>query len=256
MKSRITFRGLRTISLRACIYSIAALIAVTTVQSIVAAELKPEPTPQTESKNELDKQLLDSLQNELLEGADEGAMKGEGPAADGASSEAAGEDIRAENEHPLSQIGARMRIAGEQIAAEKPGPKTRALHDQIVGDLEKLIRELEKECARCKGGGSPQNSQAQKSQRPSVKQSKGSGQAQSNQNSNKPARDSTTRVGKNDARSPSPEELTHLIRDVWGQLPERARQRLLQSPPEEFLPKYEVLIEKYYRRLAESPDEK
>ena len=42
-----------------------------------------------------------------------------------------------------------------------------------------------------------------------------------------------------------------VIRRLWGQLPEHARGQMLQSPVEEFPPKYEVLIEEYFRRLAE-----
>ena len=47
-----------------------------------------------------------------------------------------------------------------------------------------------------------------------------------------------------------------MMKDVWGQLPERAREQMLQSPPEKFLPKYELLIEKYYQRLAEEQPER
>jgi hypothetical protein len=36
----------------------------------------------------------------------------------------------------------------------------------------------------------------------------------------------------------------------WGELPERDRQRMLQIPVEEFPPKYESMIEDYYRQLS------
>ena len=39
--------------------------------------------------------------------------------------------------------------------------------------------------------------------------------------------------------------------DVWGHLPERMRQQLQNAAGERFLPKYEDLIEAFYRRLAE-----
>jgi hypothetical protein len=43
-----------------------------------------------------------------------------------------------------------------------------------------------------------------------------------------------------------------LIRRVWGDLPERQRNEILQvQPPEEFLPKYEMQIEAYFKRLSE-----
>jgi hypothetical protein len=46
-----------------------------------------------------------------------------------------------------------------------------------------------------------------------------------------------------------------MLRRVWGDLPERERDEMLQlQPPEEFLPKYELLIEAYFRRLAEGKE--
>jgi hypothetical protein len=38
---------------------------------------------------------------------------------------------------------------------------------------------------------------------------------------------------------------------LWGHLPERQREQMLQSFSDEFLPKYELEIEQYYRRLSE-----
>ena len=53
------------------------------------------------------------------------------------------------------------------------------------------------------------------------------------------------------ARKPDIEETRAAMSRLWGELPARARQQMLQSPVEEFSPKYEVLIEEYFRRLAE-----
>jgi hypothetical protein len=44
-----------------------------------------------------------------------------------------------------------------------------------------------------------------------------------------------------------------LVKDLWGNLPERQREELLQPLSEEFLPKYEAEIEEYFRVLAETP---
>ena len=51
------------------------------------------------------------------------------------------------------------------------------------------------------------------------------------------------------------DELRAAIRRLWGQLPEHARGQMLQSPVEEFPPKYEVMIEEYFRRLSEEKGE-
>ena len=40
---------------------------------------------------------------------------------------------------------------------------------------------------------------------------------------------------------------------LWGHLPEKLREEMLSALGESFVPKYERLIEQYYRRLAEQP---
>jgi hypothetical protein len=44
-----------------------------------------------------------------------------------------------------------------------------------------------------------------------------------------------------------------LVKDLWGKLPERQREELLQPLSEEFLPEYAAEIEEYFRVLAETP---
>ena len=44
------------------------------------------------------------------------------------------------------------------------------------------------------------------------------------------------------------------MKELWGHLPERSREQLLQSFSEEFLPKYEREIQQYYQRLSEDQD--
>ena len=42
-----------------------------------------------------------------------------------------------------------------------------------------------------------------------------------------------------------------LFRRIWGNLPDKLREEMQASLSEQFLPKYERLIEEYYKRLAE-----
>ena len=46
-----------------------------------------------------------------------------------------------------------------------------------------------------------------------------------------------------------------MVKALWGHLPERSREQMLQSFSDEFLPKYELEIEQYYRRLSEEQGE-
>ena len=41
-----------------------------------------------------------------------------------------------------------------------------------------------------------------------------------------------------------------VLSGLWGELPEHLRNQMLQRPDETFLPKYETLIEDYYRQLS------
>jgi hypothetical protein len=59
--------------------------------------------------------------------------------------------------------------------------------------------------------------------------------------------------GKPHAPRPDPSLAAQVRLQRWGELPEHARQQMLQLPADEFLPQYEDLIEQYFRRLAEEP---
>jgi hypothetical protein len=58
-------------------------------------------------------------------------------------------------------------------------------------------------------------------------------------------------VGKNEEIRTETPHAQNLLKAVWGHLPERVRQEVQNASVEQFLPKYEKLIEDYYKRLAE-----
>ena len=71
------------------------------------------------------------------------------------------------------------------------------------------------------------------------------------------------KAGKTPAKSASPStnndadlstelaDAGELVKDLWGKLPERQREQILQPLREEFLPKYADDIEAYFRALAD-----
>ena len=61
-----------------------------------------------------------------------------------------------------------------------------------------------------------------------------------------------TRVGSSNVESIDKDSPNEYLPGVWGQLPERFWQRLQSAGIDRFLPKYEKLIEEYYKTLAES----
>ena len=154
---------------------------------------------------------------------------------------------------PLSRIGEQMRVIERRLEAHRQADTdTPALQDQIVDELAQLIERLEQQ----------QNSQQslRQSKTPSLgfadraKIGSPTGRRRGQPRppaDNRPAKESTERLGKAEAHAANADEIRGLMKDVWGQLPAREREQMLQSPPEQFLPKYELLLEKYYKRLAD-----
>lgn len=219
----------------ACDAFVLALVAI----PLCAAE--PAPSSDDQLMKSLDSELLDGL--DTLPAADDSVTPGH---------EEPSPDIATGDTDEFTRISQRMRKLERMIPhLEKKQPTTQ-LQKEVVTELEKLIADLEKQCQQSQSSASSGNRQSQQTaERESVKQPSQQAAAEGEQNPNRPARDSTERLGKDEARKADLAERKGLLKDVWGQLPEKAREQLLQSSPEQFLPKYELLIEDYYRKLAE-----
>jgi len=64
-------------------------------------------------------------------------------------------------------------------------------------------------------------------------------------------RDGTNRIESSDKQGEAVTDARDALRRVWGHLPDKVREEMGSSFSEQFLPKYERLIEEYYKRLAE-----
>jgi hypothetical protein len=69
------------------------------------------------------------------------------------------------------------------------------------------------------------------------------------------ARDSNARLDQTHTQPVEKGDRDVLMKDLWGHLPARTREKMLQSFSDDFLPKYELEIEQYYRRLSEERDD-
>lgn len=215
----------------------------------------------TKSEPGVDDDLLKDLDNELLEGAGDLKVRPNKPPMTKEPGKAApdespidGEDVGmpGEEQDPLLHVSQEMRSAEEWIPQRNRRTAAEQVQQRIVENLTRLIQQAEQQQQQQSQQSSKSSQkQPQGSQRQSAKQSKPSSGGKPGEESNQPAQDSTERMGKARQVRPDAEMVKSLMKDTWGHLPERDREQMLQHSPEQFLPQYELMIERYYRRLAE-----
>jgi hypothetical protein len=166
-----------------------------------------------------------------------------------------GEDI-GQGSGPLSLVRVRQgmqraeSLLGQQSASRSPVALNQAasVQKQVVDQLDQLIAELSKQCqsGRCPPGDQPPSpSPSQQSQ---AKPGNSQSAAAAGQTA---ARDSSASLNNAGEKPVDQGDIEELAKQLWGHLPQRAREQMLQSFSGEFLPKYEREIEEYYRRLSE-----
>jgi hypothetical protein len=166
------------------------------------------------------------------------------------SDDVGGEDIgQPSGSAVLARIEEKMGTAKSLLHQSKAPDKAGEVQQQVMADLDSLIAQLSKQC---QGGASQSNSECNSpSQRT---QASGAKPAAKPGHGSAPARDSQTRIGRNDPGAVDLGDREQLLKDVWGHLPPHAREQMLQSHSDEFLPQYELEIEQYYKRLSEEND--
>ena len=155
-----------------------------------------------------------------------------------------GEDLGEQAIDSWSQIGDSMRNVEGRIAAGDLGKETQQLQKIIAQDLAKLTKQLRQQSSNSSfqpGTGAASSSSSQN--------------PDSQPDSTKPATDSTARIGQDSGTQAESEEAEMLMDRLWGQLPARIQTQLRGAAVDEFLPKYQLLLEQFYRRLGEQEDE-
>lgn len=119
---------------------------------------------------------------------------------------------------------------------------------KAIAQLDELIAMLSKQCQGVQGsaGDRPPVPQASPQTKPAPL-------TKSDSRSNSPGRDSNDALNRAGAEPADMGDRAELVKRLWGHLPARSREQMLQSYTEEFLPKYQLEIEQYYRRLSEMP---
>ena len=147
----------------------------------------------------------------------------------------------------LASIGRNMRHVQQRLSKNDLSTDTLAVEQQIVADLDQLIAQLQKQCCQSAAQQAAAKSRPGNSDKakPKPNAKPGHQAARNNLGSTGAGADATTRDGV--ARPGTGR--------VWGQLPARFRRQVENINHIEFLPKYRKLIEDYYRRLAEEPNQ-
>jgi hypothetical protein len=212
-------------ALAGCLF--AALLATSPLPADDPQKPPPKPSP-------LDQELLEGLDRELLQGLPGGAKPAGPDARPGTSAEP---PLQLDN--PLAQLAGKMREVETRLAQQDTSQDTQARQKQILDQLATLLEQARQQQAggQNKPGGA----------------GRGTGQAGSGTGDATPAppRDSTNRVEQGTKENVETADVKDLLRRIWGHLPEKLRGEMQASLSEQFLPKYERLIEEYYKRLAE-----
>ncbi len=144
-----------------------------------------------------------------------------------------------EDNDPLILVLELMKESQVRLARKDTGEQTRQIQSKIVSVFDALLNQAMQNAQPQPSAGTTQNERRQ--------------QEENSQTSQAQPRQET----EADSRRPVPQggasqrgELTEVLQKVWGELPERERNAVLQHAAETIVPKYRALIESYYRELS------
>lgn len=136
-------------------------------------------------------------------------------------------DLEALNEKTLDSIARQMRDSERRLELARSGPRVQKVQDEIIAELDELIKKLEEQ-----GGGGGGGD--------------GSGNNPSNQ-SNSPANDSRV---KGSTAPGEVDEKKFKNEGGWGNLPEKEQARAKNLIGREFPSHYRQAVEEYFKKLA------
>ncbi len=195
----------------------------------------------------------------------------------------------------LARVARNMESSEDRLKKRDPGEKTRAIQDQIVHDLDELIKKAkdqenqdsksQQSASSSSQGGSSKSSRSSRSQTSRRSKSRGqqqqqAGEQQQQQQSasaqkkdgqdkkeqaggdkqksamEKSGKGGTPTAGGGNSSTAKKNTIADLYRDVWGHLPEQKRQEMDAYSRERFMPRYDELLRQYYRTLSEQSRKK
>ncbi len=192
------------------------------------------------SKSEIDRELIESLELE-------GNNSAEKPDHNEAKSK-------------VESVIEGMRKARMKMENRATGSETQRLQQDVVKQLDELIRNFE-QSAQSRSVSPSANSQPEQQPQqnePELSQAapkNGENSSNGNRQNDRPSDNSSERIDEAEDRDAELREREVLVKDVWGHLPPSVRHELLNIYKEEYLPKYDELVRRYYQALAEQSRE-
>jgi hypothetical protein len=151
------------------------------------------------------------------------------PLRGGSAVNSSGEDLGSVRRNTLSDLVRQMQQVRDRLRRSDTSPATTNLQNDIAMQLAKMLEAAEQQNASQATAHSA-NESPDKATQASEAETGGA-------------------LGTHDGQSGDPDD--ELLDAIWGRLPDRLRQQI-QSPLQgEFLPRYERVIQQYYKRLAE-----
>ena len=148
--------------------------------------------------------------------------------------------------NPLEKVVEWMREVETRMARNDGGPATQHQQGQIVAELDRLLAQAREAARQVPAAGSPQTAVRSPVGQPTTNPSSKPGTG-----GTPPGRHNPNAQHQPGDHHLEPGEVRGILRQVWGELLTHEREQMLPQPGEEFLPKYELLIEEYFRRLSE-----
>ena len=222
---------------------------------------KSQKADGTEQKADPPKEpsLLDKLSNELLKEVDDNSSQ---PKPE-------------QKADKFDRVAKGMRSASEKLDGKETGDETTKIQEQVIRDLDELIKQLQNPPPNGGGGGGGGGGSSKsggggtsRQQRAGGRGGKGQPQggtpkqpAQGNggEQGGKERKDAEGSDERTDSERKAAAEAARkkkLEIDVWGHLPPHLREQLLNTYGERMLPKYEQLVKQFYEALSEQSESK
>lgn len=149
---------------------------------------------------------------------------------------------------PLDPIARRMRQVHQRLARLDTSAETQAEQAQIIQHLRQLLEAAPP--GRAAGAAAPAGPSTAAS---SARDAAAGAPARAGEPAGAAGQTPSIQGGQGSESAAPVADLRQLAPRIWGHLPEKLREEMQSALGEAFVPKYERLIEQYYRRLAEEP---